>query len=131
GYFNPFPHPRPIPPTQVFPQPYLFVGYDPKFGHPDLYQWNFTVEQSIRGSMVLRMAYQGSVRQDLFHASELNPAIFGPGADRTNTDRRRPRPEFTQLTLAGTYGRSNYNALVLSVEKRLSSGLTFLTGYSW
>ncbi len=81
--------------------------------------------------MVARVTYQGSAGRRLFHAAELNPALFGPGADRTNTDKRRPRPEFTQITFAGTYGRSNYHALVLSLERRFSSGLTFLAGYSW
>src|SRR5262249_3598480 len=131
GYVNPFPHPRPIPSTQVFPTPYLFVAFDPKFGYPSIHQWNVTFEQSLFASMVARFAYQGSVGHDMFHASELNPAISGPGADRTNTDRRRPRPEFTQLTFAGTYGRSNYHALVMSLERRLANGLTFLGGFSW
>jgi hypothetical protein len=35
------------------------------------------------------------------------------------------------LTFAGTYGYSNYDALVLSLEKRFARGLTFLTGFSW
>lgn len=131
GYVNPFPHPRPIPSTQMFPMPYLFVGFDPTFSYPDIYQWNVSVEQAVLGSMVARVAYQGSVGRNLFHAAELNPAIYGPGADRTNTDRRRSRPEFTQLTFAGTYGRSNYNALVLSLERRMGSNLTFLAGFSW
>jgi len=128
---NPFPHPRPIPSNQIFPQPFLLVGYDPNFSYPDIYQWNLTIERSFRGSMVLRAAYQGSDSRQLFHAAELNAAVFGPGADRTNTDRRRPRPEFTQLTLAGTYGRASYHALVLSAERRMAANLTFLAGFSW
>ncbi len=131
GYVNPFPHPRPIPSTQVFPSPYLLVGFDPAFNYPNIYQWNFSLEQTVAGSMVVRASYQGSKGRDLFHAAELNPAIYGPGANRTNTDRRRLRPEFTQLTLAGTYGRSNYDALVLSVERRMSGRITFLAGFSW
>jgi hypothetical protein len=131
GYVNPFPHPRPIASSQTFPMPYLFVGFDPEFRYPDIYQWNVSVEQSILGSMLARVAYQGSMGRDLFHAADLNAAVYGPGADRTNTDRRRPRPEFTQLTFAGTYGRSNYHALVLSLERRMSANLTFLAGFSW
>lgn len=131
GYTNPFPHPRPIPSSQTFPMPYLFVGFDPGFRYPDIYQWNVSIEQSVFGSMVARIAYQGSVGRNLFHAADWNAAVYGPGADRTNTDRRRPRPEFTQLTFAGTYGRSNYHALVLSLEQRMSSHLTFLAGFSW
>ena len=68
------------------------------------------------GDTLVRLTYQGSDSRRLFHAAELNPAIYGPGADRTNTDRRRPRPEFTQLTFSGTYGRANYHALVLSAN---------------
>ncbi len=130
GRVNPFPVTRPIAASQVFPTPFLIVGFDPDFKYPNIHQWNFTVEQGI-GSMVARATYQGSAGRRLFHASELNPARFGPGADRTNTDRRRPRPEFTQVTFSGTYGRSNYHALVLSLERRLAQGLTFLAGYSW
>ena len=39
--------------------------------------------------------------------------------------------EFTQLTSAGTFGVSDYHALVVSLEKRFSGGLTFLAGISW
>ena len=35
------------------------------------------------------------------------------------------------MTFAGTFGVSDYHALVLSVEKRFSGGLTFLGGLSW
>jgi hypothetical protein len=131
GAFNPFPVTRPISASQVFPTPFLLVAFDPKFTYPSIHQWNLTIEQSLRASMVLRLAYQGSAGRHLFHASEVNPAIYGPGATIANTDRRRPMPEFTQLTFAGTYGVSNYNALVVSLEKRFSRGVTFLGGLSW
>jgi hypothetical protein len=128
---NPFPVTRPIAGTQTFPGPFLIVGFDPDFSYPTVHQWNLTVEQALSTSMVVRMAYQGSIGRNLFHTSELNAAVYGPGADRTNTDRRRPRPEFTQINFAGTYGRSNYHALVTSVERRFSRGLSFLAGVTW
>ena len=131
GRVNPFPVTRPIQPSQDFPRPFLIVGFDPDFEYPNIHQWNFTIEQALPTGFVARVAYQGSAGRRLFHAAELNPAIFGPGADRTNTDQRRPRPEFTQITFAGTYGRSNYDALVLSLERRVTTGLTMLVGYSW
>lgn len=131
GYVNPFPVSRPIAPTQTFPTPFLVVAYDPDFQYPSIHQWNFTLEQSVSSRMVARITYQGSAGRKMFHAADKNAAIYGPGADRTNTNQRRPRPEFTQLTFAGTYGRTNYNALVVSIERRLTSGLTFLAGYSW
>jgi hypothetical protein len=131
GYVNPFPVSRPIASTQRFVFPFLVVGYAPEFSYPSMHQWNLTVEQSLPASLVFRTTYQGSLGRGLFHASELNPAQFGPNATLANTDQRRPRREYTQITYAGTYGRSNYNALVLSLERRFSGGLTFLGGYSW
>src|SRR2546427_12428857 len=53
--------------------------------------------------MVLRIDYQGSVGQDVFHARAQSGGLH-PGAARTNTDRRRPRPEFRELTLCGADG---------------------------
>jgi len=131
GAFNPFPVTRPISASQVFPTPFLLVAFDPNFTYPSIHQWNLTLEQSLPANVVLRVAYQGSAGRHLFHASEINPAIYGPGATIANTDQRRPMPEFTQLTFAGTYGISNYDALVASVEKRFSRGVTFLGGLSW
>jgi len=131
GRVNPFPVARPIPGSQTFPGPFLIVGFDPEFSYPTTHQWNFTVEQALSPSTLARVAYQGSIGRNLFHTSELNAAVYGPGADRTNTDQRRPRPEYTQINYAGTYGRSNYHALVLSLERRFSRGLSFLTGFSW
>ncbi len=131
GYVNPFPVTRPIASTQFFPQPFLIVGFAPEFTYPSIHQWNVTLEHSLPKQLVLRTTYQGSAGRRLFHASELNPSIYGPGATVANTDQRRPRKEFTQITYAGTYGRSNYDALVVSVERRFSGGMTFLAGYSW
>lgn len=131
GYVNPFPVTRPIASNQFFPMPFLIVGFAPEFTYPNIHQWNVTVEHSLPGQLVLRTTYQASLGRRLFHAAELNPAIYGPGATIANTDQRRPRKEFTQITYAGTYGRSNYHALVASVERRFSSGFTFLAGYSW
>jgi hypothetical protein len=131
GVGNPFPVSRPISASQVFPPQFLLVGYDPDFSYPSIHQWNLTLEQSLPANFVARITYQGSAGRRLFHAAEYNAAVYGPGATIANTNDRRPRKEFAQLTLAGTYGLSNYNALVTSLEKRLSSGLTLLTGFTW
>jgi hypothetical protein len=131
GVTNPFPVTRPIGPNQVFVLPFLLVAFDPHFTYPTIHQWNFSIEQSLPKGLTARVAFQGSAGRHLFHASERNAAVYGPGATIANTNARRPMPEFTQLTYAGTYGVSNYEALVTSLEKRFSHGLTFLAGLSW
>jgi hypothetical protein len=128
---NPFPVTRPIASGQFFPTPFLLVAFDPKFTYPTIHQWNLTLEQSLPKGMTARIAYQGSAGRHMFHGAEYNAAVYGPGATLTNTDQRRPRREFTQLTFAGTYGLTNYDALVLSLDKRVVTGLTFLAGFSW
>jgi hypothetical protein len=131
GFVNPFPVSRPIAASQRFVFPFLVVGFAPEFSYPNIHQFNLTLEQSLPKSLVGRATYQGSVSRRLFHAAELNAAVFGPTATLANTDQRRPRPEYTQVTYAGTYGRANYHALVTSLERRFSGGLTLLAGYSW
>jgi hypothetical protein len=131
GVTNPFPVGRPIASSQTFPMPFLLVGYDPNFGSPNIHQWNMTVEQALPKGLVARVAYQGSAGRNLFDAADLNAAVYGPGATIANTDKRRPRPEFTQLTFGDTQGYSDYHALVTSLEKRFAHGLTFLAGMSW
>lgn len=131
GYVNPFPVSRPIASSQVFPTPFLLVAFDPKFTYPSIHQWNVTVEQSLPKGLLARASFQGSAGRKLFHAADFNPAVYGPGATIANTNDRRPFKEFTQLTFAGTYGMSNYEALVLSLQKQFAAGLTFLTGFSW
>jgi hypothetical protein len=131
GVVNPFPVSRPIGPSQVFVLPFLLVAFDPHFTYPTIHQWNFSIEQSLPKGLTARIAFQGSAGRHLFHAAERNAAVYGPGATIANTNNRRPMPQFTQLTFAGTYGVSNYDALVAHVEKRFSGGLTFLLGMSW
>jgi hypothetical protein len=117
GAVNPFPVTRPIASGQFFPTPFLLVAFDPNFTYPSIHQWNLTLEQAFPKGMMARIGYQGSAGRHMFHAAEYNAAVYGPGATLTNTDLRRPRKEFTQLTFAGTYGMTNYDALVLSLEK--------------
>jgi len=131
GYTNPFPVSRPLPSNQKFPTPFLLVAMDPNFTYPTIHQWNLSIDQALPWALLLHTTYQGSAGRDLLQTSDFNAAVNGPGANRTNTNSRRPRPEFTQLTLAGTYGWADYNALVISLERRFSSGLTFLGGFSW
>lgn len=129
GHVNPYPVSRPVPSDQIFPLPYLLVAYDPNFNYATIRQWNVAVEQALPWEGVLRVAYQGSTGRDLYQISEDNAAVYGPGATTANTNERRPRPEFTSIQLAGTFGRSNYHAMVVSLEKRLSR-MNFIAGYT-
>jgi hypothetical protein len=131
GAVNPYPVARPTPSTATFPGPFLLVALDPKFSYPTIHQWNFTVERAVVGNTLIRATYQGSAGRNLLQTSEFNGAAYGPTATRTNTNQRRPRPEYTTITLSGTYGWADYDALVIQAERRARNGLVYLVGYSW
>ncbi|MFN7933946.1 MAG: carboxypeptidase regulatory-like domain-containing protein [Bryobacteraceae bacterium] len=131
GRVNPYPVARPTPPNIVFPTPFLLVALDPEFTYPNVHQWNFTMEGAVNKTTLIRVTYQGSAGRRLLQTAEFNAAVYGPTATRTNTNQRRPRPEYTTITRSGTYGWADYNALVIQAERRARSGLVYLIGYSW
>ncbi len=94
---------------------------------PNVQQYNFTVEREIVKSMVARAAYVGAKGNHLNIALDENVAVPGPGA----VPARRPYPGYSQVQSWEPRGPSEYNALQLSLEKRMSYGLSFLGAYTY
>jgi hypothetical protein len=97
---------------------------------PYMQQWNLSVERELKPSLVGEVRYVGSKGAKLPVTLNINQAVLGAGAVAT----RRP---FASLGLTGNItgtayaAASNYHALSLRVEKRMSNGLSFLAGYTW
>ena len=92
-----------------------------------------------RSARGLRPAsYLGNHSDHLWRATELNPAVYGPGATNTNTNQRRTL--YLQNPAQGLYygtigqiddtGRSNYNAMLLSLQRPLRDSLSVLGNYT-
>ena len=136
GQTNPFPvtHPHPSSLTFSLPmvaQPFTY-GMKPSF----IQQWNFTAERQLPWATLVRIAYEGENAYHLPGGIEGNAAIYNPAlsatANRQNVNSRRPLGQYYQgLILGKNIGTSDFNALIISVEKRMTQGLTFLTGYRW
>ena len=96
-----------------------------------MHQWNVSVEQGlgIRWWPELHTRVL-SAATCFIRRSSTRPCMVRAPIERTQTS-AAPVREFTQINFAGTYGRSNYHAFVLSLERRMSSGLRFLAGFSW
>jgi hypothetical protein len=94
---------------------------------PNVSQYNFTVERQIVKSLVARAAYVGNKGDHLNINLDENVAVPGAGA----VPARRPYPGFGQVSSWEPRGPSEYNALQLSLEKRMSYGLSFLGAYTW
>ena len=147
---NPFPVSFPVPSSFVFPLPLQAISFDSssKYLIPTLYNWNLALEHEFPAGFLARAAYVGSHGTHLKETVQLNPANVGSGATNIDTRRRLNLP-FAGPTCTATPSvktsscpynnvfmdiqdiNSSYNSLQLSLEKRVSRGLTILTNYTW
>ena len=82
--------------------------------------------------------YIGSLTHHIWTTNQINPAPFGPGATSGNLNARRVLN--VQNAAEGKYygsvqqvdddGTSNYNGLLMSVQKRGSGGLSIQGNYT-
>lgn len=90
--------------------------YDPQLKLPKVYQWNFAVEQSLGARRVLSASYVAAVGRRLLHRQgdrNLNANLTGP------------------VTLINNDDTSDYHALQVQFQQRLSAGLQVLSSYTW
>ena len=90
-------------------------------------EWNFTIQRELFNKLALQVAYVGNKGTRLDKNVYFNIPLAEPGNPQAN----RPLPQFGEGSLYTNEGNSNYNALQVTLEKRFSSGLTFLSVYTW
>jgi hypothetical protein len=134
---NPFPGLNTGWPTQPFPASGVYVNTPLHTEPTSLQQWNVSVQRQM-GDWLASASYLGNHSSHLWRATELNPAVFGPGATTTNTPARRvlalanlPQGQFygTIGQLDDT-GRANYAAGLFSLQRRLKNNLSVLTSWT-
>jgi len=89
-------------------------------------QWNFGIQRELPSNTVLDVNYVGSVGRRLDWDPVENVATPGPG----NPTARQPFPYMLPQWFDQSVGDSRYNALQVSLNKRLSHGVTFLLSYT-
>ena len=94
---------------------------------PNVQQWNFTLEHQLTNSLVIRGAYVGSRGNHLNLNIQEDVAYPGPGS----VTAREPYPTVASISAWEPRGPSSYNGLQLSAEKRLASGLSFLSAFTY
>ena len=82
-------------------------------------------------NLLVRGAYVGSKGTDLLSTTEINPAVYGPGANAGNVNQRRIYPRIGSMQLGFPNGNSSYNALQATVQQSYSHGLSLLANYTW
>ncbi len=110
--------------------PSLF-SLDPNFTNPNVQHWQASIQQELGWNAVLEVAYAGSKGTHLYEFRNLNeiPASTNPSANY-NAERLRPYLG-NDLTFWCSCDSSTYSALQVKLEKRLSSGLSFLTAFTY
>ncbi len=97
---------------------------------PYVQQWNLTIEHDLGFNTGLRISYDGNHGSSLGYVANLNqvPAnTVGFAVARTGA----PYPVWARMATELTGARSNYHALTIAGNKRMSHGLQFATSYSF
>jgi hypothetical protein len=135
GEANPFPAgfgPNDPGTGATFPyQPSFSQIQDPHLRLPMVLGYNLTVEHSFKANWLLRVAYVGNNGHRLYGTGDqesgllqLNPTIPGTGGVRVNQN-------YGSVAEINSGVDSNYNALQLTLEKRLGHGFSFLSSFAW
>lgn len=102
-------------------------------------QWNFTIQRELAKDISVEVGYAGTKGNRLLQRFDSNAPLPGPGninARRPVTSLAVPGLDYLVTPLADTFRRefsanSNYHAMQLRVEKRMSGGLNLLASYVW
>ena len=109
--------PPPVPSLQPPYSGQSFLVFDPDTVLPRTYQWNLGVQQSLGNMQMVSASYVGAVGRDLLRRE----SVTGSG------------PNFigSSIDLTTNTATSDYHALQLQFQRRLSRGLQAQASYSW
>jgi hypothetical protein len=120
---------QPFSTSTQFNSPLIF-SFNPRNRTPYLDEWNFTVQRQLGTNMALEVGYVGSKGTHLEMVIPENVPMINPN-DQRSFQARRPYPEFGSGSYLGNQNNSTYHALQVKLEKRYSSGLSFLVSYAF
>ena len=111
-----------------------FFSFPNAFNQPTYYKWNFEVEQALGAKMGLTVNYSGMHGIHIPVADEgLNgycPTSVCPNGF-VGLPTAAPNLALGTVTQYLSAGTSNYNGVTISLQRRLSAGLTFNVNYTW
>jgi len=88
---------------------------DPNSKLPRTYEWNAALEQYLGSSQTLSLTYVGALGRDLLRVTNLY----------------NPNPNFQFVNVTSSTATSDYHALQVKFERRLSKGLQASASYTW
>jgi hypothetical protein len=95
--------------------PVTIAGFDPKLTLPYTIQWNSSIEQSLGKQQAITISYVGAAGRRLIQTENL---VY-------------PNPNIAGAVLVSNAGVSDYDAMQMQFNRRLSRGLQALLSYTW
>jgi len=97
---------------------------------PRVEQWNFSVQRVVAKDMTFEASYSGAAGHSLYTLIYFNQAV--PGTTFDDISSRWPYPTLQDTSQqTNNNGYSRYNALLVKLDKRFSSGVSFLASYTY
>jgi len=127
----------------------LSIGYlDPIYDIPTVQSWSFGVQRELPSNTVVSVAYVGSRGTHLEYGNNINQPLPAMGYDfdpriactattpypctqRVSTDYVRPYQGWSSISGTVPVGHSTYNSLQVSVNRRMTNGLSYGVAYTW
>ncbi len=105
--------------------------FNPSLKTPYTDQWNVGVDQQFGSNTTLSLVYAGSHSGRLNMGGQANTATYPAPGDADQVASRREYPYITSTNYYDSTGNSNYNALLATLNRTTSNGLTYLISYTW
>jgi len=122
------------PPLLTYPLAYTLgnqepaaVSSPPNLRNGYVYEWSLSLDHEITPNTVLSLSYAGSDGHKLPRRALQNQGVPNLPGERRGY---HPQPGSNQFVRA-TDVNSNYNALIVRLERRFSRGLSFVGGYTF
>ena len=106
---------------------------NPHFRQADIQQFNLNIQHRFGTELFADVAYVGTVSHHLYNSSDLNAAVYGPGATEDNAQSRRPIfPQYYgSIPYLTDNSNANYHSLQVDVKKRFSRSYSVQAAYTW
>jgi hypothetical protein len=148
----PLPYGNKVGRNAPWPRASLVNVYDEDMPNMQVAQWNLSVQRQVAADWLVSASYLGTQTTHLWSTQQYNPAVFmgnGPctlhGVSYSNCSTTGNQEARRRLILQNydsglwygfmpkidTGGTANYHGLVVSAQRRASTGITINANYTW
>lgn len=102
------------------------------FRNPMVQKWNFAIQQQLTNSLALEVSYVGNHSSKQLLQPDFNACPnLGTANSAINCNTLRRYPDIGNIAGTASFGYGNYHGMTAKLEKRMTSGLQFVTAYTY